>query len=141
MRSGLLLLARSYSRRRSSLASCAAGPLLSVSRLLLSGWGEWCGFSFLREGLAEGLRDPFPFSTGLLTISGLDRVLAFFPLGSGNRMVCENVCVSNGSMPMDAGPGDLQDLYRGLASQAQVSGGFPRFHEGRLSPVSRHTAE
>ena len=95
MRSGLLLLARSYSRRRSSLASCAAGPLLPVSRLLLSGWGEWCGFSFLREGLAEGLRDPFPFSTGRLTISGLDRVLAFFPLrlGSGNRMVCENVCV------------------------------------------------
>ena len=85
MRSGLLLLARSYSRRRSSLASCAAGPLLPVSRLLLSGWREWCGFSFLREGLAEGLRDPFPFSTGRLTISGLDRVLAFLPLRFGLR--------------------------------------------------------
>ena len=105
LRSGLLLLARSYSRRRISLASCAAGPLLSVSRLLLSGWGEWCGFSFLREGLAEGLRDPFPFGAGRLTISGLDRVLAFFPLrlGSGNRMVCEKVCGSKGSIPFAPG--------------------------------------
>ena len=43
------------------------------------------------------------------------------------------VALCLGQVPMDAGPGDIQDLYQGLGSQAQVSGGFPRFHEGRLS--------
>ena len=104
LRSGLLFFIRSYSRRCSSLASCAAGPPMLVSCPFSSGCGGWSGFFFLREGSVEGLRGSFgfrAFRTGCLTFSGRGRPLAFLPLrmGSGNRMVCKKVCVFDGSIP------------------------------------------
>ena len=60
--SGLLFFIRSYSRRCSSLASCAAGPPMLVSCPFSSGCGGWSGFFLLERGLRGGFARLFRLS-------------------------------------------------------------------------------